>query len=277
MRCVGSRTRLSVALQRHSRRSFTGSLLAATLGAGCRKSMPITLTLSAAASVENAVQAICKVFEEQHSIHVDINTGGSGTLQQQIEQGAPVDVFLAAAPEPMDALERQGLLLPNSHVALLSNTLVLIAAQQATGVWGWEDLARGSVRRIAIGEPSTVPAGQYAEKCLQTLGLWMRVQSKLMLTKSVRQALQYAETGDADAAIVYATDARTAKSARRVANAPPGSHPDIHYPAAVLRRSQKPREAQVLLQFLHGATAQTIFQRHGFRVLPQSEPTSGRG
>jgi molybdate transport system substrate-binding protein len=179
-----------------------------------------TLTLSLAASLKNAMSEIEGIYARQHpEIILENNYGSSGTLNQQIEQGAPVDVFLSAAAKPMDDIERKGLLEPGTRADLLRNSLVLIAPKDSR-ISDFSDLANPTVRLIALGDPASVPAGQYGQQSLAALHLFDQIKPRLVFGKDVRQVLSYVQTGNADAGIVYATDALTAPQVRVIATAP---------------------------------------------------------
>jgi molybdate transport system substrate-binding protein len=146
----------------------------------------------------------------------------------------------------------------------LENRLVLIAPKNNAGPNSFQDLAGPNVKLIALGEPASVPAGDYGRQVLESLHVWQSVQSKLVLAKDVRQVLSYVETGNADAGIVYATDAHESASVRITATAPPASHTTVVYPAAVVKTSQHVAAAREFLTFLVGPDAKAIFARHGF-------------
>jgi molybdate transport system substrate-binding protein len=223
------------------------------------------LTVSAAVSLKNALDEVARLYRSQEpEIVVHFNLGGSGTLQQQIEQGAPVDVFISASPEEMDKLESKSLLLPGTRKTLARNRLVLIVPAGEAGIKNFQDLARPEVKHIAIGEPQTVPAGMYARQILTHLNLYDRLKPKFVLAKDVRQVLTYVATGNADAGIVYATDARTSSKVKVVADAPEGSHSPVIYPVAIVKASRNPAGAKELESFLLGAQSRAVFQKYGF-------------
>ena len=219
--------------------------IAAALG-GCtrpRAPQPVTLTVSLAASLQNAMQEIQAIYERT-GVRLTFNFGASGTLAQQIENGAPVDVFLSAAPKPLDGLEAKGLILAGTRRNLLRNRIVLVAPAGTAAVRSFQDLAGAGVKLVALGNPDSVPAGDYGRQTLQALRLWAAVEEKLVLAKDVRQVLSYVETGNADAGIVYETDARESSKVRVVAAAPAGTHAPIVYPVAVIRDSRNAEAAR---------------------------------
>ena len=162
-----------------------------------------------------------------------------------------MDVFLSAAPKQMDALETKGLLLEGTRKDLLRNEVVLIVPKDSTlGISSFQDLTRANVKQVALGEPVTVPAGQYAKEVLTSLGIYDAVNSKAILAKDVRQVLTYVETGNVDAGIVYATDAMSSTKVKVVATAPAKSHAPVIYPVAVIKASKNPAAARAFLDFL---------------------------
>lgn len=242
-------------------------LMAAALwGAACSHG-PVTLTVSVAASLQNAIKQLTPIYQAAHpGVTLAFNYGGSGTLEQQIENGAPADVFISAAPGPMDKLAAAGLIDPATRRDLFRNSLVLIAPKDSARPSSFADLADPSVKLIGLGDPASVPAGEYGRQVLEKLNLLDAVRPKLVLAKDVEQVLQYVETGNADAGIVYSTDARRSPRVRVVAAAPEGSHQPVIYPAAVVKASHAPAEARAFLTFLAGPQAGGIFAAHGFTV-----------
>jgi molybdate transport system substrate-binding protein len=175
-----------------------------------------------------------------------------------------VDLFVSAANRQMDALQRDGLVDAASRRVLAGNELVLVApaSRGDAAPTGFASLADPAVERVALGEPGSVPAGEYARAALERLGIWDRVRPKVVFTANVRQALTYAERGEVDAALVYRTDARGSRAVRVVASAPPGSHPPIVYPAALVVGARP--AARDYLDFLSGSVAAEVLRRHGF-------------
>jgi molybdate transport system substrate-binding protein len=230
--------------------------------AGCARTIPSTLTVSVAASLHPAIDEVAQRYGGNKVV---LNFGGSGSLANQIVNGAPADVFLAAGPKPMDDLAARGLLLHDTRCDLLRNDLVLVT----TGtVQCFDSLTDPAVKHIAIGEPDSVPAGDYARQVLTALHLWDRLQPKLVFAADVRQVLAQVASGNADAGIVYATDARTEPKVRVACAAPPNTHAPVVYPVAVLANTHHPDAARSFGRFLAGPEARAIFERHGFTVVP---------
>ena len=167
------------------------------------KEEAVQINVSAAASLTDALTEIQKEYSKNNPNTIQFNFGASGALQKQIEEGAPCDLFLSAAKNNMDALEQEGMLLPDSRKDLLGNKLTLIAASEKAGqIKGLDDLSSASAESIAIGTPESVPAGKYAQQALQKAGLWDAVEKKLVYAKDVRQVLEYVDTGNVDCGIV---------------------------------------------------------------------------
>lgn len=228
------------------------------------------LLVSGATSLKEPLQQIGALFEQRHpEVKVVLNLGASGVLQQQIERGAPVDVFISAAPKQMDDLQTKGLILDETRHMLAANVVVLIkSAGLRLDLTSFKDLAKPEIKRIAIGNPRTVPAGQYAEEILTNLRLWDLLQPKLILTESVRQALVYVVRGEVEAALVYTTDARSAaREVEVVATAPQNSHRPVVYQAAVVKTSKQGSLARAFVDLALSDAGQQILTSHGF-LLP---------
>jgi molybdate transport system substrate-binding protein len=226
------------------------------------------LTVSAAISLKDALDAIKQAYASQTpAVSLSMNYGASGTLQLQIEQGAPVDVFVSAAPKQMDALESKGLLLEGTRKDLLRNEIVLIVPKDSTvAVTSFQDLLKPDVKKVALGEPVAVPAGKYAQEVLTHLGIYDQVNAKAVLAKDVRQVLTYVETGDVDAGIVYKTDALSSDKVKIIVQAPEDSHSPVIYPVAVIKTTKNPAAAKAFEDFLSDAQASAIFERYGFSL-----------
>lgn len=235
------------------------------LAAFAQPQQKVTLTVSAAVSLKEALDEIAAKFKTAHpDAQVRFNLGASGTLQRQIEQGAPVDIFISASADQMDSLAAAGLLVPGTRRDLLSNKIVLIVPQGKSAIADFQDLTRPEVKVIAVGEPKTVPAGKYAQEVLKHFGSYDQLKPKLVLANDVRQVLNYVATGNADAGMVYITDAKTSSQVKVVAEAPEDSHSPIIYPIAVLKSSKNPTAAKQLIDFLFTPEARAIFEKYAF-------------
>jgi molybdate transport system substrate-binding protein len=225
----------------------------------------VTLTVSVAASLQEAMAAIKPLYEQQSpEVNIVYNFGSSGALQYQIEQGAPVDIFISAAPKQMNALEKEGFLLENTRKNLLGNQIVLIVTKANNNITKFQDLTKNDVKKIALGNPKSVPAGQYAKEVLESFNLSDKLTSKFIFAKDVRQVLFYVETGNVDAGLVYATDAKISDKVKVVATAPENSHSPLIYPVAAIENSQHPEAAAAFIQFLFSESAQELFRKYGF-------------
>jgi molybdate transport system substrate-binding protein len=248
--------------------AILAALLAASLGFARFRSAQERqqeLTLSAAISLKDALDKVAQAYRaDRPDTVIHFNLGASGTLQRQIERGAPVDIFISASEDQMNSLESKGLLLPGTRRDLVKNTVVLIVPKGKTGISSFQDLARPEVKVIAIGEPQTVPAGKYAQEVLTHFRLYDQLKPRLVLGKDVRQVLTYVITGNADAGIVYATDAMTTPEVTVVATAPEDSHSPVIYPVAILKSSKETDEAKRFLDFLAGTKAKDVFKKYGF-------------
>ena len=243
--------------------------------AGCGKStihspeQPVTLTVSAAISLKETLDSLAQNYNREHpDVRVVCNYGASGTLQHQIEQGAPVDIFISAGEKQMDSLQNENLLTPGTRRDLLANQLVLIVPANSSAVHGLGDLAKASVKFVAVGEPRTVPAGMYARQVLEHLHLLPAIKSKLVYAGDVRQVLAYVESDNAAAGLVYTTDARISRRVRVVATAPSDSHEPILYPVAALKASKSPQAARSFLDALESPETLAMFEKSGFAAVP---------
>lgn len=228
----------------------------------------VTLTVSAAASLKDALAEIKTLYEAAYP-HVTLayNMGSSGALQQQIEQGANVDVFVSAGVSQVTALKDKGLLVDSTVRNLLRNSLTVIVPQgSGLTLNSFEELAGSSVERIAVGEFTSVPVGQYSRDVFNYLNIMDKVESKLVFGKDVREVLSWVETGNVNYGIVYMTDAMISDKVRAVVVAPAASHKPIIYPVTVIKSSTHQSEANAFETYLMGAEAKAVFSKYGFSV-----------
>jgi len=232
----------------------------------CLQAKAETITVSAAISLKESLSDIREAYEASSGDHVVFNLDASGKLAAQIQQGAPVDLFISADDEQMDKLEKAGRVNARTRQIIAGNTLVLIVSpKEKDPPKGFADLATERGRKIAIGEPKTVPAGRYAMQTLKALHLESSVSSRLLLGESVRAVLSYVERDEVSAGIVYGTDAIQAGDAVKViATAEASSHDPIEYPAAVIAGSAHAEAAKRFLKYLSSKPAQKIFIARGF-------------
>ncbi|GGN52516.1 molybdate ABC transporter substrate-binding protein [Oceanobacillus indicireducens] len=225
------------------------------------------LTISAAVSLKEALDTIQADFQEEHpEIALTFNYGASGSLQQQISQGAPVDLFFSAAEDKFANLLEEGLIAGEDRVDLLGNELVLITPKEDQSVRGLEDLTKGEISNISIGTPESVPAGKYAKEALEEMDLWDKLESKVVFAKDVRQVLSYVETGNVEAGLVYQTDALTSEKIDIVASVDAQTHTPIIYPVGVIKGSAQYEMAKVFLDYLQSDEALKVFEEYGFTI-----------
>ena len=223
------------------------------------------LTVLAAASLADALPEIGDAFERAHGRAVQFDFASSGILRAKIEAGARADLFIAASSAEMDKLQASGRVRAEDRQDLLTNRLVcVVPARSAVSMRAPADLDTPVVRRIAIGDPAHVPAGQYAQEALRHMGLWERLRDRLVPSADVRAALAQAESGAVDAAIVYRTDAAAAGGVRVAFEFPEGSHAPIRYPVACLADAPHPAAAQDFLAFLTSPQSSAVFSSYGF-------------
>lgn len=226
------------------------------------------LLVAAAASLTDVLQIIGKQFTDRTQTPVRFSFGASGTLARQIQAGAPVDVFVSAAPQEMDAVEKAGLLLPETRRIVAANRLVLIVPRSGT-LTELKGLLSPKIRRVAIARPELAPAGRYAQEMLIERYMSRQVEAKAVYGRNVRQVLTYVAGGNADAGFVFRTDALSEPRVKIVLTV---SERDLKtpivYPAAALARSSDPDAARQFVTALAGKEAQAVFARYGF--LPPS-------
>jgi len=225
------------------------------------------ITVSAAMSLKDTIEEVVALYEKKEDVDITLNLGSSGSLQHQIEQGAPADVFVSAGKKQMDELERQGLIEKSTRKNILRNKMVLITPNNNPLIEGFESLVRPEVLKISIGAPDTVPAGRYARQILESLELWDQLQPKLIFAKNVRQVLHYVETGNVDAGIVYLSDAMTSKKIKITAQADNDLYEPVIYPAALISNSNDKEAALDFLHYLVEPEAAEIFKKYGFTPL----------
>lgn len=240
-------------------------LLLVALLTGCSNEteQQSVLTVSAAASLSDVLEEIAAQFQEDYpNIKVQFNFGGSGSLKGQIEQGAPVDVFISASTAKFNELVEGELVEDGTN--LVRNELVLITSTEQEGITTFQDLLSDDIEKIALGTPDVVPAGEYGQQALQYYDVWATVESKIVYAKDVRQVLTYVETNNVQAGIVYKTDALSSDKVRIVQTAEQSSYDVIVYPAGVVTSTTRIEDAHVFLDYLAGENVQQIWQQYGF-------------
>jgi molybdate transport system substrate-binding protein len=224
--------------------------------------------MAAAASLENVMEEeLIPAFEKEHSgVTIEGNYGSSGKLQTQIEKGLEADIFFSAATKQMDALVSQELIAKDKVVPLLENQLVLIVPKNSDKDWkDFNDLTKAEL--VAVGDPASVPAGQYAEKGLKALGIWDEVKEHASFGTNVTEVLNWVAKGSSEAGLVYATDAASSDEVKVIATLPEDTLDDpIIYPVAPLEKAKDNQAAADFLDFLQSDTAAKAFEKAGFIV-----------
>lgn len=226
-----------------------------------------TILLAAAASLKNCMDdEIIPLFQEKNpNVKVEATYDSSGKLQTQIEEGADVDVFMSAAMKQMNALNEGGLIKENSIVELLENKIVLIVPKDVTNeINSFEEILKADT--IAIGDPESVPVGQYSKESFENLKLWEDVLGKSSLGTNVTEVLNWVAEGSADAGVVYSTDAASNENVKVVAEAPEGSVSKVIYPVGVVNTTTKEDSATLFVEFLQSQEVKSIFEKYGFSV-----------
>lgn len=228
------------------------------------------LRVAAAASLTDAITALSRVYEKSHpGQSVQLVLAGSAALAKQLEQGAPVDLFIAADTQWMDYLLKRQLLREPSLRTLASNRLVLVAPGAGLAPWpatqAWPQTLAG---RLCTGDPDYVPVGRYARQALEKAGLWARWQERLVRTDDVRKALALVARGECALGIVYRTDAQSSSAVSVLREFDPASHSPIVYPMALTRRARP--EAQAFWEFLQSPRAAQLLAEQGFLPAPGS-------
>jgi molybdate transport system substrate-binding protein len=226
------------------------------------------LVVSAAVSLKDSLEQIQTSFEKEHpNIRITYNFGASGTLEQQIEQGSPTDLFLSAGEQQMQDLLSKDVIDRQEECNLLQNQLVLITPKNGAAITSLDVLNRPDIKKIAVGQPESVPAGEYAKESLTYYQDWDSLKPKLVYGKDVRQVLSYVETGNVDAGFVYKTDALTSSKVDVSVNVDEKSHDPILYPIGIVKQSKHYDDAKIFYEYLQGSEAKQIFEKYGFTTL----------
>ncbi len=226
-----------------------------------------TVNVFAAASLTDALKEISTNYERQSGDKIVFNFGASSFLARQIEEGAPADIFFSADEVKMDGLDKKGLIQKSTRKSRLSNSLVIVvASEQGAAIKNSRDLASDKVKRLALAEPRTVPAGIYAKEYLQKQNLWSALEAKVVPTENVRAALAAVEAGNAEAGIVYKTDAGISKKVRIAYEVPTADSPAISYPMALVKDSKNKAAAAGFFKHLESEEAGRTFEKLGFIV-----------
>ncbi|MFT5872715.1 MAG: molybdate transport system substrate-binding protein [Clostridium sp.] len=231
---------------------------------------PVTLTISAAASLTEVMGEIKTLYKvEKPNVTLNYNIAGSGTLQKQIEQGADVDLFFSAGIKQMDVLQKKGLLIDDTKVNLVGNSIVLIVKNDSIlDISDFKDATDDEIVKIALGEPKTVPVGQYCEEVFTSLNILDKIKAKAVYAKDVKEVLTWVETGNVDAGVVYGTDAKVSKKVKVVSIASADLYKTpVEYPAAIIKSSKNVEDTKTFLKFLSSDKAKEVFTTYGFDSL----------
>lgn len=228
------------------------------------------LLVSTASSLTEVMK---KMEEEFHEVEPDIslsfNYGSSSKLRSQIEQGAPADLFLSASVKDMDLLESRQLVESESVVPLAENRLVLASVEEFPETADFMQLLMSAEETIAVGEPDSVPVGDYTKQALESLGLWQPLEGSLIYAKDARQVVTYIESGNAGLGIIYSSDAVISREITGTLEVPGQTDPVV-YPGAIVAASAKQQAASAFLDFVAGPRGQAILEEYGF-LAPDGE------
>ncbi len=228
---------------------------------------PKEITVSAAISLKNAFEEIGKLIKSRYGTKCVFNFGASGDLAKQIIGGAPVDVFASAAQKDMDDADKQGHVVTATRADFAANSVVLIVpAGEKTSLRSFKELGDAAIKKVAVGNPKTVPAGRYAEEVFNSFRILASIKDKLIYAENVRQVLDYVARGEVDAGVVYATDAAVrSKEVAIIAAAPETSHKPVVYPIAVVKGTKSEADARAFISLVLSPEGKEILQKYGFR------------
>lgn len=239
--------------------------LAIVLTTGAVFAHAAEIQVYAAASLTDTLTEIGQNYEKASGDKVLFNFAASSLLARQIQEGAPADLFISADEEKMDGLEKKNLILKETRVSLLSNTLVIVAEKDSPlSIQSSKEIAEAKIKKIALAEPQSVPAGIYAKKYLKSIGVWDQVIGRIIPTENVRAALAAVEYGNVDLGIVYKTDASISKRTKIIYEVPEKECPKISYPFAVVSGSKQPEAAKQFLDHLASPEGLRVFEKFGF-------------
>jgi molybdate transport system substrate-binding protein len=225
----------------------------------------VTITVFAAASLTDGLQEIARDYQQATGDKIEFNFAASSILARQIEEGAPADIFFSADEAKMDALEKKGLVEKKTRRSRLSNTLVIVVpADSFRYIGSPKDLNGAKIKHIALADPESVPAGIYAKEYLRKMHIWDEIAPKVVPMGNVRAALAAVESGDAEAGIVYKTDAAISKKTRVAYEVPREDGPKISYPMAMMKEAKEPKAALAFLEYLDSDAAGPVFAKFGF-------------
>lgn len=242
------------------------TVFAAALTFGAPSAFAADLVVSAAASLTNAFKTLAEQYEKGHpDTKVVLNFGASDVLMQQIVRGAPADVFASADQDAMNRAEAEKVIQPASRKDFAANQVVLIVpADSKLGIGALRDLTRADVKRVAYGNPSSVPVGRYTKGALEAENLWEAISAKGVPAQNVRQSLDYVARGEVDAGFVFATDAAIMPDKVKVAVRVPNRTP-VTYPIAITAQTRQPTQAASFVQYVLSPDGQAVLAKYGFQ------------
>ncbi|MDF5711670.1 MAG: molybdate ABC transporter substrate-binding protein [Nostoc sp. S4] len=233
-----------------------------------QQSITVTLTVSAGAGLKPLLEDIQKVYKHTAPhLNINYNFAASGVLTRQIEQGARIDIIISASSENMNELQHQGLLLENTRRNLVKSRVALIAPESSSGISSFQDLTKPIVKKIAIGEPRSVPLGMYAEEVFKYLGISQQVKSKLVYARSALEIINFVATGNVDVGIVHDTNVKASSQVKIIEIAPEASHSPVVYPVAILKNSKNLMAAKSFVQFLFSEQAKVLYRKYGYTII----------
>ncbi|WP_288684819.1 molybdate ABC transporter substrate-binding protein [uncultured Brachyspira sp.] len=222
----------------------------------------------AAASLTDVLTELANNYKQKTSTEIIFSFASSGALQAQIEASAPADIFFSAAQKQMNALEEKGLIDSETRKDLLENKVVLISPKNSNlNIKSFTDITNSNVKKLGLGEPKSVPVGQYSEEILSNLSILDIAKEKAVYGSDVRNVLDWVETAEVDCGIVYATDAKIAKNINIIAEAPEGTNKKVIYPISIIKSSQNKEEAKKFIEYISTDKSKEIFQNYGFTLV----------
>jgi len=232
---------------------------------------PIEINISAALGLKDALQDIQKEYEASNpNVKLVFNLGPAGVLQKQLEQGVPADMFISASPKQLNELQNKNLVVPTTRKVLVSDKLVLVVPKNSQlAIESFQDLTK--VARFGMGEPGTVPAGQYAIETLKSIGIWEAVKDKAVQAKDVRTVIAHVETENVDAGIAFSTVATLSDKVKVVAVASDEWHMPVMFPAVIMANSKHPQETGAFLTYLCSEQSAAVFKKYGFTFVGSSQ------
>ena len=234
---------------------------------GSRDTARVDLIIGAAMTLRDVADELGTAYMAQNQhVNLTFTYASSGALQTQIEEGAPIDIFISAAPRQMNNLADQGLIYGASRNVVTNVIVLIVPANSQAGVESFMDVGTDKVRMIAFGDPASTPLGSFVQEIFQSYGILAAVNAKANLGSDVRQVLTWVEMEEVDAGIVFMTDAMTSNLVRVVATADKERHSPSVYPVGIVNASHNKDEAQRFIDFLFTSEARAIFERHGFTM-----------